>query len=390
MSGSAIAKATYTDSAPGPVDNPRDEVLGLLDRLFGLWSIDPQSYGDQRGDRFAGQTTTHTVTVPAKHEDTEPPEASIPVSIFLPGALTDKNNVAVFFSPGDGTETAPIQPGANATNVHAMRSGADRTSWILIGVPGFRQKNKEAGWNAMTTAAIHSCLARAGRPQRIDRLRLIAHSRGGRGLVTTVHRGLVNIGIVDKVIMLDQPHDSLDKDLAAATPGRKPLPVIDYTQGPGIKGGGRTLKAEVIRAIGFARLVQDRPDPPPPPPAAALLAPILADLPRRGSFTTDASPSGGKINVHDRGTRHAADIAAITSADVIAEKEWKRLFKEPGTVLSTALTTPSPYFHVNTQNLMRFFAGPLIASGTAREFGFDLGVYAHHLFPPELSEEFFR
>src|SRR4051812_23812096 len=110
----------------------------------------------------------------------------------------------------------------------------------------------------MTTAAIHSCLARAGRPQRIDRLRLIAHSRGGRGLVTTVHRKLVNIGIVDKVIMLDQPHGSLDKDLAAAA--KKPPPVIDYTQGPGIKGRGRTLKAEVIRAIGFARLIQDRPD----------------------------------------------------------------------------------------------------------------------------------
>jgi hypothetical protein len=386
----AATTATVSDSAlPGTLKAITAFKTGIASGKTG-WQTVRSSEAESGGDRFAGQTASHTVTVPAKHEDADPPEASITVSIFLPAALTEQNNVALFFSPGNAAEEVPAQPGANATNVHAMRSGADRTSWILIGVPGFRQKNKEAGWNAMTTAAIHSCLARAGRLQRIDRLRLIAHSRGGRGLVTTVHRGLVNIGIVDKVIMLDQPHGSLDKDLAAATPGRKPPPVIDYTQGPGTKGGGRTLKAEVIRAIGFARLVQDRPNPPPPPPAAALLAPILADLPRRGSFTTDPSPSGGKINVHDWGTRHAADIAAITSADVVAEKEWKRLFNERGTPLSTALTTPSPYFHVNTQNLMRYFPGPLIASGTAREFGFDLAIYAHHLFPAELSEEFFR
>jgi hypothetical protein len=143
-----------------------------------------------------------------------------------------------------------------------------------------------------------------------------------------------------------RPHPSLDKDLAAATPGRKPPPIIDYTHGPGhqrqrqdVEGrshpGDRVCAARPGQA-GF--------------PAATLLAPILAGLPRRGSFTTDASPTGGKINVHDWGTRHAADIAAITSADVVAEKEWERLFKEPGTPFSTALTTPSPYFHVNTQN----------------------------------------
>jgi hypothetical protein len=355
------------------------------------WQTVRAGESDLGVDRFAGQTTSRSVTVPAKHEEGEPDTATISVSIFLPSKLTEKNDVAVFFSPGDGTETSAVQPGSNATNVHAMRSGADATSWIVIGVPGFRQRDHEAGWNAMTTAAIHGCLAAAGRPPRIDRLRLIAHSRGGRGLVTTVRRKLVDIGLLDKVIMLDQPHGTLDADLAASTPrGRKPPPVVDYTQSSA-PGAARALNAETVRAIGFSRLIQDRPDRPPPPAAVALVAPIIADLPRRGGFTTGASGSG-KVNVHDWAKKHSSAITAIATADSTAEKEWNRFVGNPVRPLQTALVAPSPGFHVNTQDLMRFFGSPLRdpATGAPRGAGFSLGIYAHHLFPAEFSEEFFQ
>src|SRR5262249_23947403 len=145
----------------------------------------------------------------------------------------------------------------------------------------------ERGWNTFNTAAIQSCLARAGRGTRIDALRLAAHSRGGRGLTRTVSHcpPLIDVGLIDRVIMLDQTHPGLDTSLRAGTPrGRTPAPITDYLQGIG--GAGTSLSAQGVRAIGFARLVQDRPDLPPPAGPAALLAPILPDLPPRGSFTT--------------------------------------------------------------------------------------------------------
>lgn len=359
------------------------------------WLTVRASEDEYGGDKFAGQTASHTVTVHANHSASRAPSAetdeAIAVSIFLPGGLTDKNKVVLFFSPGDGTETAPGQPGGNATNVHALRSGADASPWILIGIPGFRSPTAERGWNTFNTAAIQSCLARAGRPTRIDGLRLIAHSRGGRGLTKTVERRLIDIGSVDQVIMLDQPHAGLAENLAAATPkGKKPPPIIDYTQGAGVKGAGTTLNAESIRAIGFARLIRDRPDVPAPAPAAALLGPIMADLPQRGQFTTATAPAAGKTNVHSWAARHTGGIAAVAAADERAQRAWNAFLAAPGTPLPPSVAT-SPYFHVNTQNLMRFFAGPLIdpATGAPTAGGFSLGIYAHHLFVAEFANDFF-
>jgi hypothetical protein len=346
------------------------------------------------GDRFAGQTARHTVSVLADHGEFpgHVANANIDVSIFLPAGLTDQNKVMLFFSPGDGTETAPGMPGSNATNVHAMRSGANASPWILIGIPGFRANRAERGWNSFNTAAILSCLQRAGRPPRIDTLRLSAHSRGGRGLGKTVERRLIDVGKVDQVIMLDQPHASLAADLAAAMPrGHRPPPILDYSQGPGVRGSGRVLNAETVRAIGFARLIRDRGDVPPPAAAAALLRPVLADLPARGQFSTDRTPPAGKTNVHDWGRRHAADIAAIAAADEQAERSWNAFVPDPTRHPLPASVANSPYFHVNTRNLMRFFSVPLIdASGRPTDWGFPLGIYAHHLFVAEFSEELFR
>jgi hypothetical protein len=346
------------------------------------------------GDRFAGQTTSHTVTVLADHAEHRGAEAnaSIAVSIFLPAGLTDQNKVMLFFSPGDGTETAPAAPGSNATNVHALRSGANASPWILIGIPGFRAQSAERGWNSFNTAAILSCLQRAGRPARIDTLRLSAHSRGGRGLMKTVERRLIDVGKVDQVTMLDQPHGGLDTSLAAAMPrGQRPPPILDYTQGSNVRGAGRVLNAETVRAIGFARLIRDRGDVPPPAAAAGLLRPIMADLPARGQFSTDATPPAGKTNVHGWATRHAGEIAAIAAADVRAEQAWNTFLAEPRRHPLPASVASSPYFHVNTRNLMRYFAGPLLdASGNPTEGGFPLGIYAHHLFVAEFSEELFR
>ena len=371
--------------------------IGIASGAAG-WATVRASESEFGGDRFAGQTASHTVTVLANHTASEgaafETREPITVAIFLPAGLPpDRNKVFLFFSPGGGTETRPDRPGANATNVHAIRSGAESSEWIVIGIPGFRADTAERGWNTIDTAAIQSCLGRAGRGTRIDALRLSGHSRGGRGLTRTVARRLIDVGLIDRVIMLDQPHAGLAGSLSAGVPrGTRPAPIIDYTQGGG--GAGTALNAQGVRAIGFARLVQDRPDLPPPAPAAALLAPILAVLPPRGSLTTHpvtAVSTSGRTNIHDWVRSHGTAVAAIASADGRAQTEWRRFVGAPTSTLDHTKVDPSPWFHVNTQNLMRFFSGPLIdASGRPVAFGFPLGIYAHHLFVAEIAEELFE
>ena len=395
----ALTTATVPDSVlPGTFDAITAFKIGIASGTAG-WLTVRASESEFGGDRFAGQTTSHTITVLANHTASTSTRSetreAIQVSIFLPSGLTPtRNKVFVFFSPGSGTETVPDRPGSNATNVHAIRSGADPTEWIVIGVPGFRAESRERGWNTIDTAGIQSCLARIGRSTQIDALRLAGHSRGGRGLTRTITRGLVDVGLIDRVIFLDQPHDNLGPSLRRGLPaGTRPAPVIDYTQGPA-GGSGRAIDNRGIRAIGFARLVQDRPDVPPPAAAAALLAPILADLPARGSFTTEPVTAGvtgsSRVNIHDWITAHATAVAAIARADGRAQTEWRRWLSAPRTSLNRAIVDQSPYFHVNTQNLMRYFSGPLIdASGAPVDAGFSLAIYSHHLFVAEISEELF-
>lgn len=395
----ALSTPTVPDSALGGTYGAiTDFKIGIASGEAG-WLTVRASESEYGGDRFAGQTASHTVTVLANHTASEgavfETREAIQVAIFLPSGLTpEQNKVFLFFSPGDGTEVSPTAPGGNATNVHAIRSGADASGWIVIGIPGFRAASAERGWNSFDTAAIQSCLTRAGRGTRIDALRLAAHSRGGRGLTRTVARRLIDVGLIDRVIMLDQPHPGLAGSLAAgAARGARPAPITDYTQGGG-GGAGTALDAQGVRAIGFARLVQDRSDLPPPAAAATLLAPVLVDLPSRGRFTTHpvaAGTTGGRINIHDWIRSHSTAIGAIARADARAQTEWTRFVGAPTSTLDRSKVDPSPWFHVNTQNLMRFFSGPLIdAAGRPVAFGFTLGIYAHHLFVAEIAEELFE
>ncbi|HUV92286.1 MAG TPA: DUF4157 domain-containing protein, partial [Anaerolineales bacterium] len=365
--------------------------IGIASARLG-WLPTRASERQDEGDRFAGQTTSHTVTVQANHTGSNARRAetreTISVSIFLSSMLpANENRVFLFFSPGDGTEVNPRAPGGNATNVHAMRSGADPAGWILIGIPGFRVPGirPDLGWNSFDIAAIHSCLIRAGRPARIDRLRAAAHSRGGRGLTRTINRGFIPGSNFERVIFLDQPHGALL--------GLRRGVLVDYTKG-GDTGRGRIISALGSRAIGFARLIADRPDVPAPAPARALIA-ALGPLPPRGSFTTQPVPAGttGRINLHSWvGSRsHWSAIRAIGRADQAAQSEWFRFVRNPSRPLNRSIVDQSPWFHVNVEDLMRFFGRRLInSSGMPVARGFSLGIYAHHLFVAEISEELFQ
>jgi hypothetical protein len=152
---------------------------------------------------------------------------------------------------------------------------------------------------------------------------------------------LIDAGLIDRVIMLDQPHPGLGTSLRTGVQaGTTPAPITDYTQGPA-GGAGTALKDKGVR--------------------------------------------------HDWIRTHTTAVDAIALADARAQTEWTRWIRAPSTTLNRAIVDPSPWFHVNTQNLMRFFSGPLIdASGAPVEFGFSLGIYAHHLFVAEVSEELFQ
>jgi hypothetical protein len=137
-----------------------------------------------------------------------------------------------------------------------------------------------------------------------------------------------------------------------------------------------------------------------PAPAAtlALMARVLHDLPPRGTFTTNPVPAGsttGKQNIHDWIKAHSSDVSAVAKADAVAQAEWQRFTNNQATPLHHSVTDKSPYFHVNTQDLMHFFGAPILRKNSAgaeiaTNFGFTLGIYAHHLFVAEISEELFQ
>ena len=166
---------------------------------------------------------------------------------------------------------------------------------------------------------------------------------------------------------------------------------MDYTKGGGT-GRNRVVSALGSRAIGFARLIADRPDVPAPAPARALIA-ALGALPPRGSFTTQPVPAGttGRVNLHSWVRSHWLAIRAIGRADGAAQSEWFRFVRNSSVPLNRSIVDQSPWFHVNVEDLMRFFGRRLINSaGMPVARGFPLGIYAHHLFVAEISEELFQ
>jgi hypothetical protein len=103
--------------------------------------------------------------------------------------------------------------------------------------------------------------------------------------------------------------------------------------------------------------------------------------------TRAAACAGGSARVG----RHCSDLDAIKRVDDPAEGEWFRWLRAPTTPLNHAIVDRSPYFFINTQNLMRYFASPLInAAGQPVASGFNQGIYAHHLYVAEIAHELFE
>ena len=115
-------------------------------------------------------------------------------------------------------------------------------------------------------------------------------------------------------------------------------------------------------------------------------------------FTTrSGSAAGVRMNIHQWTTDHAREIERIAGIDQAALAEWQRFTQSGGArPLDRSRVDASPYFHVHTRNLWRFFRGPLIdgrgllTANFDPGSDFDLGIYAHHMFVAEIAHELFE
>ncbi|MGH8882611.1 MAG: hypothetical protein ACRD0P_35580, partial [Stackebrandtia sp.] len=176
-------------------------------------------------------------------------------SVFVPRGATAVNNVHIYFSALGVTGGG----GQDSVTQHGLRTAADDTPWIVIGVPG-----QQPGFVTISTSDIHACLARVGRPARIDEIRLSAHSRGYRGLQQTVRGGLIEIGKVGRVVIFDANYRSIAQTLARAGIPASRVTAYSVTGGGGGNlpmAGSRTIRltdiAGPLRAIGYVRLIRD-------------------------------------------------------------------------------------------------------------------------------------
>jgi hypothetical protein len=240
------------------------------------------------GDRFGGRTYEWSN-----------------LSIFVPrGTSGDRNDVHVFFSAGGVQGNS----GLNGVLHHGLRAASEGTGWILIGVPG-----AEPGFVTIDTAQIEGALRRIGRGTNIGRLRLSAHSRGGRGLRETIAGRLVDISRIDRVVILDCGWSSVASALSAARIPRSK--VIGYQVNDAALPAtvGRTIRIdpECARAIGYSRLIQDatrtRPSLVIPPQVQRQL---LA-LPSRGTLKAASAVAGSTDSLDAFCATNRARIAAI-------------------------------------------------------------------------------
>ena len=272
------------------------------------------------------------------------------LSIFVPrGVANDRNDVHVFFSPGGAQGSS----GLNAVLHHGLRGACEGSGWILIGVPG-----REPGFVTIDTATIADALRRVGRAPTVNRLRLSAHSRGGRGLRETIKgpRPQVDIAKIDRIVLLDCAFASV----AAALTGARipPSKVIAYqvvdAALPAAVGRNILLDRDCVRAIGYSRLIQDAMQTRPSLTIPASIRRQLLTLPARGRFKVATAASGSSDNLDDFCRSNRSAIAAILRDEATA------------------------------QGLMTFLdANDLGRLGQA----FGRSIYSHHFFVAEVAHE---
>jgi hypothetical protein len=313
-------------------------------------------------DRFAKQTFETKVQL-----RTSAGLKQMPVSIFNPKLSENANaiQVHVFFSPGGATETGVkiSEVGLNAVNMHGMRGSSDRSSWILISVPGIVN-----GFAAIDEDAICACLSVANggvkyAPEDIYQIRLSGHSRGASGLAQSVAPANpkakvpakpLPVAKIDRVVVFDAA-DLADGVLAGSgIPGSKQFAYqVNVAKKLSAKGATNVaISPSASRAIGYSRLIADLPTT---GPMAGTPVPsysgTLLTLPPRTKFTTKKGSGMTDINAF-----------AATNKKLI------------DSIVKDELSATGAFKFIDDNNITRMGSYPP-------------GIMSHHLFVAELAHE---
>ncbi|MEA3077550.1 MAG: hypothetical protein QOF60_2458 [Actinomycetota bacterium] len=293
--------------------------------------------------------------------------------VFVPsGAVASAvNRVHVFFSAGG------VVGADSHTEHHGLRGAAESHDWILVGVPG------EVGVpHGITLAQIREALESTGRAARVDAVRMSAHSRGNGGLAKTLRRRLIDPSLIEHVTVLDGSdfHRSLTAGFRSSRIPPANITADFVTTGPfpmrGVRSQG--MDAEGIRAIGYARLINDAVTlgrvSALPPAIAGLVSAVT--LPSRGSFSANSPPPAGKTSINAFVRANRAALRGL----LVGERSVNNVGQ-----LSSARDT-SPYAFVEWNNLLNI-NDPNAPRDQWRSVS--AGIYSHHLFVAEVADDLF-
>jgi hypothetical protein len=262
--------------------------------------------------------------------------------MFVPrGASPDRNRVHVFFGPRD----AALDVGGNDVTVQGLRSAAEPTDWILIGVSGI-----VGGWRTIDDQTIAACLARAGRSTTVSEYRVSGHSRGVAGMRETLGRRRLGTAPVGRIFVLDAG------DIYRG-PARNTL-VYKVNVATGVPGATeKVFNSLCMRAIGYSRLIQNA-----SVTNANLVVPSavraqLLTLPARGCFAFMSRPGSGCLV--DVGRFCASNQRAIAR------------------IIANETTADGLHTFIHANNLFR------------DPQRYQPGIYSHHLFVAEMAHELF-
>ncbi len=320
----------------------------LLFRADNFVSLNP-SHADElvgKNDKFELQTFTTTGNpIPDVVLHSNPGTKTTVTkefSIFLPkGMPADRNQVHVFFTPYVASNP---DGAAGFVQEQGLRAQSDASGWILIAVPALDEKDVP-NYVTISTSEIQQCLTAAGRPANIDAIRLSAHSRGHRGLERTIGFNgtpLINLSLVEKITVFDASYQDLGtaiashrKDLTAMTDPSNPnkfkadaVQLYDVTVS-NISGlAGTKLDARSMRAIGYARMIQEGLtqgvisqtdlDNALPQNIRDAVKNILAVLPVRGTFSSKSKPPAGQVSIQQFYKDNNSDLMLVDSKEVKA------------------------------------------------------------------------
>lgn len=294
------------------------------------------------GDRFGGRTYDIGARTLAKFPNRPPAPNDHVLSMFVPsGASAQQNRVHVFF----GARETALDIGGNDVVVHGLRSAAESSDWIVIGVEGI-----DGGFRTIDDDTIASCLARAGRPTAVTEYRVSGHSRGVAGMRETLNRGLLRAAPMGRIFVLDAAN-------IYRRQGNRNTLVYKVVVGANVPGAtGKSFNAHCMRAIGFSRLIQNAMVTNPALVVPPAIRAQLLTLPARGCLAFMRAPGTGCLSdVGQFCNRNQAAIARIIRQE--SNRDGLLTF-------------------ITNNNLFR--SGPFTA-----------GIYSHHLFVAEMAHELF-